>query len=309
MKATFAPLLAALAIGGAAFAQDDPDQSFIPGPPPSGAQSPLPPVVQHGPTGGPMGGPSQTDIKLADNFNRGGCGLADNAPLSLAEPTHLSRIDLWFNWGQGERQIGYVILTPNGEQIARGVLTRAECDAYQTAWCYARGTPDLDLSAGQYLMRTARAGICQNGGSGGRGFLQAYGHTNRHAAPDGYVHETPPPPPDHHATSGQYGADIIGDRLAIDELNGAWVGTWTRRPGTDTFDAVWRNSQGQEAHDVIRLQGVNGDQVTFIRQGISGPANGVYTGTISTDGRSIRGTASWYQPGWTWTAQIHAAGR
>ena len=85
MKATFAPLLAALAIGGAAFAQDDPDQSFIPGPPPSGAQFPLPPVVQHGPTGGPMGGPSQTDIKLADNFNRGGCGLADNAPLSLAD--------------------------------------------------------------------------------------------------------------------------------------------------------------------------------------------------------------------------------
>jgi hypothetical protein len=128
---------------------------------------------------------------------------------------------------------------------------------------------------------------------------------------------TPGPPPSgeagtrtemsdnhHHEVVSPQSGDILGDVLAIDELDGQWVGTWTRRPGSDTFDAVWHNQQGQEAHDVVRLGGISGDRVTFVRQGVSGPAGGIYTGRISADGRSIRGTASWYQPGWEWTARI-----
>jgi hypothetical protein len=121
-----------------------------------------------------------------------------------------------------------------------------------------------------------------------------------------------PPPNDHQGvTQGatQSGAAVIADLLQIDELNGAWVGTWTRRPGTDTFDAVWRNPQGQVAHDVIRLASVDGDRVTFVRQGISGPKNGTYSGVVSADGGSIRGTASWYQPGWEWTARMSGSSR
>lgn len=110
--------------------------------------------------------------------------------------------------------------------------------------------------------------------------------------------------PDHGARRPALTADMLGDQLAVDELDGAWVGTWTRRPGTDTFDAVWHNRQGQAAHDVIRLVGISGGQVTFRRDGVSGPAGGTYTGTLAGDGRTIVGAGSWYQPGWVWKAVI-----
>ena len=108
--------------------------------------------------------------------------------------------------------------------------------------------------------------------------------------------------------TAEFTADMIGDVLAVDEMNGAWVGTWTRRPGTNAFDAVWRNQQGQEAHDVIRLVGVSGGEVTFRREGQSGPAGGTYTGALAPDGRTIIGAASWYQPGWVWKAVIQGGG-
>ena len=123
--------------------------------------------------------------------------------------------------------------------------------------------------------------------------------------------QTPPPQPNDNTSTVDHGsrgsyltADMLGDQLAIDELNGAWIGTWTRRPGTTVFDAVWHNQQGQEAHDVIRLVGISGGQVTFRRDGVSGPAGGTYTGTLGPDGSTILGSASWYQPGWVWKAVI-----
>jgi hypothetical protein len=109
------------------------------------------------------------------------------------------------------------------------------------------------------------------------------------------------------SNGAQLTAAMIGDVLEIDELDGAWVGAWTRRPGTDVFDAVWRNRQGQEAHDVVRLVGVSRGQVTFRRDGQSG-APGDYTGTLGADGRTIIGMGSWYQPGWIWKAVIQGDG-
>ena len=82
-----------------------------------------------------------------------------------------------------------------------------------------------------------------------------------------------------------------------------WEGTWTRRGNSPVFDALWRNSySGGVASDVIEFRGVqNGSAVLFRYQ-----QNGTYYGPISGDGTRIRrGTASWYQPGNFWEAQIH----
>jgi len=76
---------------------------------------------------------------------------------------------------------------------------------------------------------------------------------------------------------------------------GDYDGTWTRRPGTDTFDASW---SGGSIIDVIDITSVEGDKITLHRHG----NNGDYTGTISPDGTSVSGTASWYVPEETWTA-------
>jgi hypothetical protein len=81
-----------------------------------------------------------------------------------------------------------------------------------------------------------------------------------------------------------------------------WVGTWRQRePNSYTFDANWRDSlTGGTVTDVIELRSWDGATVTLYRFGI----DGTYTGDVSADGRSIRGTASWYQRGAFWTAII-----
>jgi len=78
---------------------------------------------------------------------------------------------------------------------------------------------------------------------------------------------------------------------------GNYDGIWTRQKGTDTFDASWSNGA---ITDVIDIQSVTGNTITLYRHGLKG----TYTGTISPDGRSITGTASWYDAGETWTVTI-----
>ncbi len=117
------------------------------------------------------------------------------------------------------------------------------------------------------------------------------------AAPVTDALSTPAPSP---APSPAPTADALGSRLVVNELNGLWIGLWTRRPGTDIFDAVWRSAQYPEVHDVIRLEKLAGDQVVLTRDGNGGR----YYGTLSADRRAIAGTASWYAAGMSWSARI-----
>jgi len=112
--------------------------------------------------------------QLADNWNTAACDVTDLASLSINRPTRLQRVDLWYHWPPNESSVGYTV-SRNGGVVARGELSRAECDPYQAAWCVARVEPGADLEPGIYEFRTARAGICQNAGSGGQGFIKAFG--------------------------------------------------------------------------------------------------------------------------------------
>jgi lysophospholipase L1-like esterase len=75
-------------------------------------------------------------------------------------------------------------------------------------------------------------------------------------------------------------------------------GTWTRRTGTNTFDASWSCEGG--VTDIIDITSVDGNKITLHRHGI----NGDYTGTISPDGKSISGIGSWFRPGQIWLVSI-----
>jgi len=113
------------------------------------------------------------------------------------------------------------------------------------------------------------------------------------------------PSPSAQAQPGSGGVPVLAPDLgrvwSVVEV-GEWIGMWTRRPGSNTFDAVWHNTkQPGEVRDEITLESVEGNKVVLYRKG----NNGRYKGTLSPDRRSIlSGTASWYQPDWIWTAQI-----
>ena len=72
--------------------------------------------------------------------------------------------------------------------------------------------------------------------------------------------------------------EVLGKTMIVREVAGANVynGTWTRRAGTDIFDAVWNGS----LRDVIQIEALNGRQIVFYRQGNKGR----YSGTLSADG-------------------------
>ena len=113
---------------------------------------------------------------LADNWNTAACDQTDRAILTLAQATHVDRVDLWFHWNQGEQSVAFKLVRDGRAQV-EGALARGECDPYQAAWCAATVEPQADLEAGSYTFVVQRAAVCVNGGIGG-GFLRATGAPN-----------------------------------------------------------------------------------------------------------------------------------
>ena len=113
---------------------------------------------------------------LADNWNTAACEQTDRATLTLAQATHVDRVDLWFHWNQGEQSVAFKLVR-DGQAQVEGALARGECDPYQAAWCAATVEPQADLEAGSYTFVVQRAAVCVNAGSGG-GFLRAIGAPN-----------------------------------------------------------------------------------------------------------------------------------
>lgn len=103
--------------------------------------------------------------------------------------------------------------------------------------------------------------------------------------------------------SGRTSSDLltIGSVWQVQECCG-WSGTWTRRAGTNTFDARWRHTNGSQAQDVITLQSWNKatNEVVLKRQNL----NGTYKATVNPSARTLtNGTASWYPAGQKWSAR------
>jgi hypothetical protein len=112
--------------------------------------------------------------QIFDNWNTDACGFTDTASFALSEPIHLRAIELWYHWRPNEGAVGFELLH-DGRMVKRGQLTRTTCDPYQEAWCAARGHVGVDLPPGMVTVRTEHGRLCQNGGSGGVGFIRAFG--------------------------------------------------------------------------------------------------------------------------------------
>jgi hypothetical protein len=103
--------------------------------------------------------------------------------------------------------------------------------------------------------------------------------------------------------SGRTASDLLtlGSVWQVTECCG-WSGTWTRRAGTNTFDAKWRHTNGSQAQDVITLQSWNKstNEIVLKRPSI----NGTYRATVNPSARTLtNGTASWYPAGEKWSAR------
>jgi hypothetical protein len=113
---------------------------------------------------------------LFDSWNAGLCGLTDTAFIDIYAPSHVTRIEVMFNWDQGERETSFTLAKADGAQLAGGTLTRSSnCDPAAPGWCGAQAAVALDLPTATYKVRTGREGICQNPDSQGSGFIRVFG--------------------------------------------------------------------------------------------------------------------------------------
>jgi hypothetical protein len=119
-------------------------------------------------------GPAGAQEKLFDNFNPAACAFTERAGFDLAQPTRLAGVELWYSWQQGESAVDFT-LSIDGNQLTQGQLMRDSCDPYQGNWCVARANLELDAPAGYVEITAAQPRLCQNAGSGGFGFIRAYG--------------------------------------------------------------------------------------------------------------------------------------
>jgi hypothetical protein len=63
----------------------------------------------------------------------------------------------------------------NGQELGESVLSRQDCDPFQSAWCAAVDSPAADLDAGHYDVQIDHAALCSNDTSGGNGFIRIWG--------------------------------------------------------------------------------------------------------------------------------------
>jgi hypothetical protein len=80
----------------------------------------------------------------------------------------------------------------------------------------------------------------------------------------------------------------LGAQWDVLDANGVWHGVWTRRPDTNTFDAVWRRISG---FAIVRgVLEFHGDERNLVidRADTSGLTDCVYRGAI--DGLTASGT-------------------
>jgi hypothetical protein len=107
---------------------------------------------------------------------------------------------------------------------------------------------------------------------------------------------TPPQPPQ---GGGGWTVAPFASTWAESELG--WSGTWTRRPGTDVFDARWVHPNGHREAAELFIS-VNGSQVSILRRQQKGECR--YEGTLSPDRRSMQGTygCDWAAGPFQWSA-------
>ncbi|MDU8928541.1 hypothetical protein RXV86_14210 [Alisedimentitalea sp. MJ-SS2] len=113
---------------------------------------------------------AQQGAVITDNWNKGGCGYTDIIRFDLSVAQDVGRARTWINWPEGVANVLYT-LVQDGATVLNGAFTRNNCDPYQQSWCEGIADWNLPLEAGRYVIVSGMERVCQNGASGGNGFL------------------------------------------------------------------------------------------------------------------------------------------
>ena len=199
-------------------------------------------------------------------------------------PVSVTYLDAYhWNDGQGVSKAGTLTLVSNdGKTYGPFQMTGSAGSggAPNAIWSLPLAEGALHLPPGTYKVIDSDPDTWSNNpGSGNAGF---FGVVWKAQQPD-----------------NQAGVNRAGSIWTVKEYGpmGNYGGEWTVHSDGKTLDASW---SGGSITDIIDIQSITGDKITLFRHG----NQGYYYGTISPDGTTISGTASWYTSGQTWTVSI-----
>lgn len=113
------------------------------------------------------------ESQLHSNINPNACSLGSTATFSLAQPTSVSRLGVWYNTKVGGSRLAYTI--EGAGRTFTGTFVPVGCDPYQSQWCMGEASLNQTLGSGTYTITTAAAAVCRNAASTNVGFSVVYG--------------------------------------------------------------------------------------------------------------------------------------
>ena len=124
---------------------------------------------------------------LFNNWNTGGCGLTNVARGRLTQNSMVTQLIFW---SDSAIDGGQITMKMEGPGISQSITTmRRNC---QGSWCEGIVNLQQVLPSGDYMFTANSKSLCQNGASGGIGYVRFEGCTTTVQAP---VTETPPADP------------------------------------------------------------------------------------------------------------------
>jgi hypothetical protein len=233
---------------------------------------------------------TKNEIKIFDNGNIYGVtnGPTGYTQFKLLKSTFITRIENYHYFNNGKQPGIITLLNSEGKKVGSWQATgTAGQGGVQNAYWVAK--PNITLQAGTYSVSDSDISTWStNAQSSNKGFTTIWGSEFT--------------PTSSEINSLNSDLSKLGNIWYVTECCG-WVGTWTRRPNTNIYDAVWKNTNGATATDIIELQSWNRttNQVKLYRQSINGTYTALYN---ENNGTLINGITTWYPSGQSWSAII-----
>lgn len=208
---------------------------------------------------------------------------AEDAIFTVDEPVSVTYMDSYhWNNGRGVDSPGTITLIGDGG-TTYGPFYMSGLDGMggvpNAIWSQTFDAGEVVLEPGTYKVIDSDPNTwASNSGSNNVGFFGIQWETTDNTAPIALI---------------KPGAFWIVEEYG---QSGNWNGVWAVRDDGKTIDASWSSGQ---ITDVIDIQSIEGNKITLFRHANSG----YYTGTISADGLTIEGTASW-KPGELWKVSL-----
>ena len=106
----------------------------------------------------------------------GGCQLTNKSEWELDKDIEVTKFQIWYSWQEGETELP-VTVYKDGDEFAKFIAVRSECDPYQKQWCNANYEIGKTFPKAKYTTEIAESRQCLRPGGTATVRLYAEGNT------------------------------------------------------------------------------------------------------------------------------------